>query len=75
MPNSSLKLVAYQVLRHSDGGVKIVVNGPMLDRMNVSVKVAEEDVPHVVSLVVMMVLDIVLACLGVGSISDGDGRC
>lgn len=47
----------------------------MLDRTNVSVKVSEEDVPHVVSLVVMMVLVIILAFLGVGDISDGDGRC
>lgn len=40
--------------------MKVVVNGPRLDKVNVSVNVAEEDTPHIVVLVVMtMVLDIV----------------
>lgn len=52
----------YHVLRQSDGGVKVVLKGPRLERVMVSVNVAEEDVPQVVSLVVVMtVLDIASA--------------
>lgn len=47
------------MLRQSAGGVKVVLNGPRLDSVMVSVNVAEEDVSQVVSLtVVMMALDI-----------------
>lgn len=38
--------------------MKVVVNGPRLDRMKVSVKVAEDDVSQVVARVVTIVLDI-----------------
>lgn len=61
-PSSRWKFVMYHVLRQSDGGVKVVLKGPRLERVMVSVNVAEEDVSQVVFLVVVMtVLDIASA--------------
>lgn len=63
------------MLRQSDGGVNVVLNGPRLDRVKVSVKVALEDVSQVVSLTVVMIsLDIARASRGLMMMVVVNGR-
>lgn len=53
-PSSRWKLVMYHVLRHPEGGVNVVVRGPRLDSVIVSVNVAEEETSQVVERVVVI---------------------
>lgn len=52
--SSRWKLVTYHVLRQAAGGVSVVVKGPWLATVKVSVNVAEKEVSQVVSLTLVM---------------------
>lgn len=66
-PSSRWKLVMYHVLRHPVGGVNVVVRGPRLDSVMVSVNVAEEETSQVVErVVVITAADIVRGAAGWG---------